>query len=97
MLPAVCVELALWRLTWLPAELVELLTEMTGCWVLVWGFELCLDWFLVKLNMLVRSLPNWRARERLLEATVPWKPSLLLTLGTPEEAAVVFSATIMLP
>ena len=97
MLPAVCVVFAFCRLMGLPAELVELLTEMTGCWVLVWGFELCRDWFLVKLNMLVRSLPNWRARERLREATVPWKPSLLLTLGIPDEAAVVFSAAIMFP
>ena len=97
MLPAVWVALAFWRLMGFPAELAELFTEMAGCWELVCGFELCLDGFLVKLNMLVKSLPNWRARERLREATVPWKPSLLLTLGIPDEAAVVFSAAIMFP
>ena len=56
--------------------------------MLVCGFELCLDWFLVKLNILVRSLPNYRARDKLLVATLPEKPSLLLTFGIPDEAAV---------
>ena len=42
----------------------------------------------MKLNILVRSLPNYRARERLLVATLPEKPSLLLTFGIPDEAAV---------
>ncbi len=50
------------------------------------GLELCLDGFLVKLNMLVRSLPNCLALERLLEAT--FTPSLLLTPGMHEEPFV---------
>ena len=57
--------------------------------MVVCGFELCLDWFRVKLNMFVKSFPNYRALERLREATFPENPSLLLTFGIPVEPVVV--------
>ena len=46
------------------------------------GFEACLDGCLLKLNMFVKSLPNWRALERLREPDAG-TPSPPLTLETP--------------
>ena len=50
-------------------------------------FEDCLDGYLVKLNILVRSFPNWRAREML-------RVAILLAAALD---ALVFRLFLLLP